>query len=105
MTDAGAGTAGGATGAAGPGGSAPAAPAARDTHDALIRRLVTGRHDTFTRVGLECELTHRVVDATQRAAIVRVLQGYAHAAPEYVDEDTQAAARHYLSEIASWERS
>ena len=84
---------------------APDAPLGRDTHDALIRRLVTGRHDTFTRVALECEMTHRVVDPAQRAAIVRLLQGYAHAAPEYIDEDTQAAARHYLSEIASWERS
>lgn len=76
-----------------------------DNPDTLIRRLVSGRHDTFTRVALECELTHRVVDPTQRAAIIRLLQGYAHAAPEYVDEDTQAAARHYLSEIAAWEKS
>jgi hypothetical protein len=83
----------------------PDAPAGRETHDTLVRRLVTGRHDTFTRVALECELTHRVVDAKQRATIMRLLQGYAYAAPEYIDEETQAAARHYLSEIAAWEKS
>ena len=85
--------------------NAPGAAAGRESPDILIRRLVTGHHDTLTRVALECELTHRVVDPTQRAAIVHLLRGYAHAAPEYVDEDTQAAARHYLSEIAAWERA
>jgi hypothetical protein len=65
---------------------------------ALISRLVTGKPaETGT---LEAELTRRAQDSARRLALRRLLEGYALGADEYLGEDAQAAARHYLAALS-----
>jgi hypothetical protein len=64
----------------------------RLTDRALVEALAGG-----AAPALEAELRRRLTDPARRDTVRVLLQGYAVAAPEYVDERIQAAARHYLS--------
>ncbi|CAA9297914.1 MAG: hypothetical protein AVDCRST_MAG77-5370 [uncultured Chloroflexi bacterium] len=64
----------------------------------LLNRLLAGAPGIGPSVvELEGELARRCADAQRREDVRRLLKGYASAAPEYVDEDAQAAARRYLA--------
>lgn len=49
--------------------------------------------------GLEGELRRRLADPVRRPVLRALLESYAGAAPEYVDEAIQALARHYLAQV------
>jgi hypothetical protein len=70
----------------------------RLTDAALIARLVYRKGDQHQ--SLEAELTQRAQDPSRRLALKRLLEGYALGADEYLGEDTQAAARHYLAALS-----
>ena len=61
------------------------------------RTLIEALAGTNTGLALEAELRRRLADPALRGPVRALLHGYAAAAPEYVDERIQAAARHYLS--------
>jgi hypothetical protein len=64
----------------------------------LVEQLVSrSAPDAEPAAALEVELRRRLADPARRDSIRRRLTAYATAAPEYVDEDAQAAARRYLA--------
>ena len=64
----------------------------------LLNRLLAGAPGAGPNAtDLEAELERRCADMEHREDVRRLLKGYASAAPEYVDEDAQAAARQYLA--------
>ena len=84
---------------AGKSGAAGSLPEISDA--ALVARLVAPHLGEDTRAALEVELVRRAADPAQRRVLQRLLEGYARAAPEYVDEDIQAAARLSLARLIS----
>ena len=62
----------------------------------LLRRVLDGSVSRAASATLAGELERRLANEHHRPALRRLLKHYATAAPEYVDEDVQAAARVYL---------
>ena len=62
----------------------------------LLRRVLDGSVPSAASATLAAELERRLANEHHRPALRRLLEHYATAAPEYVDEDVQAAARVYL---------
>lgn|GEM_PF-4299119 len=62
----------------------------------LLRRLLGASATGATFTTLAAELDRRLGHENHRSTLRRLLQQYATAAPEYVDEDLQATARIYL---------
>ncbi len=79
-------------------------PATPDTLDAPVTLRAIGDGELLQRmldasatsVTLAAELERRLADDYRRPTLRRLLEQYATAAPEYVDEDLQAVARVYL---------
>jgi hypothetical protein len=68
----------------------------------LLNRLLAGARGSGPSLReLEAELERRCAEPANREVVRRLLQGYVSAAPEYVDEEAQAAARRYLVEVRS----
>jgi hypothetical protein len=55
------------------------------------------------RDALEAELRRRLANPRQQAAVRNLVVSYLEAAPEYIDERTQALARRLLAE-SEWSR-
>jgi hypothetical protein len=64
---------------------------------ALVEALAGGAAPALD--SLEAELRRRLADPARRETVRALLYSYAVAAPEYVDERIQAAARHSLSPV------
>lgn len=62
----------------------------------LLRRLLGASATGATFTTLAAELDRRLGHEHHRTTLRRLLEQYATAAPEYVDEDIQATARIYL---------